>query len=213
MLIATYRNPLTMTNSPSGLGSLLRRIVCSVFGYSAECRDPATGYRIGLSVRPDCTNIADAFCCGPGSIIKEMERQILQSDPMTYPDSYWWSVYDQVCAEYWGKLSSIPGCGPRSAAERPCRGQWTVPSVIRAGVDNPPFRTIEAALRARRVWGVTPPPEGDGTQPPSPPPLPTDSRSDFWKGVGTVVLIIGGMYLSFLIVSSFTQRAARRVRT
>jgi hypothetical protein len=207
MLVRTYRNPLTYTNA--GLGGVLRRIVCSIFGYSAECRDPVTGYRTSLSVRPDCANIADAFCCGPGSIIKEMERQILSSDPVTYPDSYWWSVYDQACQEYWNALSRIPGCGPRSVAERPCRGQWTVPSVVRAGVDNPPLRTIEAALRTRRVSGPIAPPT-DGTLPPT---VPSPGRGEFWKGVGTVVLLLGGMYLSFLIVSSFTQRAARRVRT
>jgi hypothetical protein len=216
MYIRTYRNPLTMTNSPKGLGgNVFRQILCSVFGgYSAECRDPSTGYRIGLSVSPTCSNIADAFCCGPGSIIKEMERQILQSDPVQYPDSYWWSLYDQACAEYWSALSRVPGCGARSAAERPCRGRWTVPSVVAAGVDNPPLRTIESALRARRSMPWTPgQPPGDTT--PILPPTPTPPTTDqgFWKGVGTVVLILGGMYLSFLVVSSFTRRAAQRVRT
>lgn len=208
MYIRTYRNPLTMTNAP-GLSGILRQILCSVFGYSVECRDPTSGYRVGLSVSPNCANIADAFCCGPGSIIKELERQILSSDPVQYPDSYWWSVYDQVCGEYWSQLSRIPGCGPRSAAERPCRGRWTVPSVVAAGVDNPPLRTIESALARRRALGGG----GAPTFPSLPEVPPPPTHSGFWKGVGTVVLILGGMYLSFLLISSFTQRAARRVRT
>jgi len=196
---------LVKTGFLHGIQDILENINCTFGGSGIECHERNFRWSGRWSYNRECARIADMFCCQPGSYMHTLVAEIARTPQSVKSDTEYIATYRQACGEFQRAMRQVPGCGARSAAERPCSGEWGVglpwqfPGTEQILLD---------ALARRR--GDLPPDRG------LPPPSDRRTGGSFWersKGALFVVAVIGILYLGFRIFAGFGTSVARRVRT
>lgn len=187
------------------VADLLDWVNCTFTGRGIDCSTENRAWSRRWSYNRQCAQIADMFCCEPGSYMHALVAEIARTSPLVKSDAQYIAEYRRACEQMQQAMRAVPNCGARSAAERPCSGPW--------GVGTPwQFPGTEAilmeALARRRAGGFTGPAD---VIPPSAP-----GASTFWekaKGALFVIAVIGVLYLGFRLFTGFGTSVARRVRT
>lgn len=185
---------------------LLDWVNCTFTGSGIDCSTQNGMWGSRWSYNRQCANIADMFCCEPGSYMHALVAEIARTPASVKSDAQYIAEYRRACDQMQQAMKAVPQCGARSAAERPCSGPW--------GVGKPwQFPGTEAilmdALARRRSGTITDP--GDVIPPEAP-----GGGGSLWekaKGALFVIAVIGVLYLGFRLFTGFGTSVARRVRT
>lgn len=185
---------------------LLDWVNCTFTGRGIDCSTQNGKWGRRWSYNRQCAQIADMFCCEPGSYIHALVAEIARTPASVKSDAQYMAEYRRACEQMQQAMRAVPECGPKSAAERPCSGPW--------GVGKPwQFQGTEAivleALERRRTGGISKPSDVI-------PPTAPGTDGSFWekaKGALFVIAVIGVLYLGFRLFTGFGTSVARRVRT